>query len=177
MDNATPATFAQGLLSGLGHPLIGIDHLAILVAVGVAVGMAKLSLLTPVLFVAASAIGVGLHVLGADLPASQLLVAGSVLALGLAIAAAAPLPPAIWCVLFFLAGLLHGYAFGESVVGAEQTPIWAYLLGLAVGQGFITTAIATAIRSRSAASDGFARLAGAVISGVGVVVLTGQLLP
>lgn len=38
MDGQLPSTFAQGLLSGLGHPVIGPDHLAFLIAVGVAVG-------------------------------------------------------------------------------------------------------------------------------------------
>lgn len=177
MNNATPATFFEGLLSGLGHPLIGIDHLAILVAVGIGVGAARLSLLTPAVFVAASAVGVALHVLGADVPASQLLVAGSVLAAGLLIAVAVPLRPGTWCTVFALAGVLHGYAFGESVVGAEQTPIWAYLLGLAVVQGLVTTAVAALMRTRPGASQEFARLAGGVICGVGLVVLTGQLLP
>jgi urease accessory protein len=176
MNNATPATFSEGLLSGLGHPLIGIDHLAILLAVGIGVGAAQLSLLTPALFVAASAIGVALHVLGAEVPASQLLVAGSVLVAGLLIAIAAPLRPATWCAVFALAGVLHGYAFGESVAGAEQTPIWAYLLGLAVVQGLITTAVAALMRTPWVSQE-FARLAGGVICGVGLVVLTGQLLP
>ena len=36
MGGQTPATFVQGLLSGFGHPIIGIDHLAFIVAMGVA---------------------------------------------------------------------------------------------------------------------------------------------
>ena len=34
MGGAMPATFGQGLLSGLGHPIIGLDHLAALVGAG-----------------------------------------------------------------------------------------------------------------------------------------------
>src|SRR5262245_65599030 len=34
MDGATPTTFWHGLLSGLGHPVIGLDHLAAIIAVG-----------------------------------------------------------------------------------------------------------------------------------------------
>ena len=34
MGRELPADFAQGLLSGLGHPIIGLDHLAAVVAVG-----------------------------------------------------------------------------------------------------------------------------------------------
>jgi urease accessory protein len=36
---------------------------------------------------------------------------------------------------FALAGLFHGHAFAEAVIGAEATPIIAYLAGLAVIQG------------------------------------------
>lgn len=32
MGGMTPQTFSQGLLSGLGHPIIGLDHFAFLVA-------------------------------------------------------------------------------------------------------------------------------------------------
>ena len=34
MGGRTPATFAEGILSGLGHPIIGVDHFAAVVAVG-----------------------------------------------------------------------------------------------------------------------------------------------
>ena len=36
MGGKTPTTFTDGILSGLGHPIIGVDHLAFLVAVGLA---------------------------------------------------------------------------------------------------------------------------------------------
>ena len=66
-----PSTFSQGLLSGLGHPVIGPDHLAFLIAVGIAVGAGGLSLALPIVFVAASAIGVALHVYGLDVPGAD----------------------------------------------------------------------------------------------------------
>src|SRR5262245_54518391 len=86
MGGRTPATLLEGLLSGLGHPLIGIDHLAFIVAVGLAVGMAGLSMLIPALFIAASVIGVALHVAGVTLPKAELIVALSVLLAGALIA-------------------------------------------------------------------------------------------
>ncbi len=33
MGGQTPETFSQGLLSGFGHPIIGIDHLAFLIVI------------------------------------------------------------------------------------------------------------------------------------------------
>src|SRR6185436_5259329 len=74
MGGRTPSTFLEGLLSGLAHPVIGLDHLAFIVAVGVAVGVAGLNLIIPALFIAASAAGVALHVRGIALPGGEMLV-------------------------------------------------------------------------------------------------------
>src|SRR5712691_10507894 len=78
MGGRTPATFAEGILSGLGHPIIGIDHLAFLIAVGLAVGVGRLHLAVPAIFVAASALGVAIHVQAIALSGAELAVAVSV---------------------------------------------------------------------------------------------------
>ncbi|VEP17320.1 hypothetical protein H1P_590012 [Hyella patelloides LEGE 07179] len=33
-DGRTPASFVEGFLSGLGHPIVGLDHFAFVIAVG-----------------------------------------------------------------------------------------------------------------------------------------------
>ncbi len=77
-----------------------------------------------------------------------------------------------------LAGLFHGYAFGESIVGAEATPLAAYLLGLVMIQTLLATATALIVRRQGAAGIAPAsRLVGAAICAVGVAVLAGQILP
>src|ERR1700692_1843037 len=105
MGGRTPATFGEGLLSGLGHPIIGIDHLAFLVAVGVAVGVAGFNLLMPAVFVAASAVGVALHVKGVTIPGAELMVAASVIVAGALVARGAVTAPALWATLFAAGGL------------------------------------------------------------------------
>ena len=42
--------------------------------------------------------------------------------------------------LWFSLGLAHGYAYGEAIVGAEPTPIFAYLIGLTAVQGAVVLA-------------------------------------
>ena len=178
MDGDLPTTFTQGLLSGLGHPVIGLDHLAFLIAVGIAVGVGGLSLALPIVFVAASALGVALHVLEFDLPGVELIVAASVVLIGVLVASGRELPLAAWAALFGLAGIAHGYAYGESIVGAEPAPLWAYLLGLVIIQSALSVGIAMITRRSGESVSAIApRLAGAVVVGVGLAALIGQLLP
>jgi urease accessory protein len=175
MEGKTPTTFMQGLLSGLGHPIIGIDHLAFLVAVGIAVGVASLGLALPLAFVAASAFGVILHVQGLSLPAAEAIVAASVLLAGALIAHGRITSSSVWVGLFALAGLVHGYAYGEAVAGAEAAPIWAYLVGLIIIQAALTVGIAFVTRRMT--NPVTPRLAGAVVAGIGLAVLAGRVLP
>jgi urease accessory protein len=178
MGGATPSTFAEGLLSGLGHPIIGADHLAFLLAIGIVVGIGNLNLALPALFVIASAVGVMLHVNGINLPWVELIVAGSVLFAGVLIVRGRALSVWWWMALFTVAGLFHGYAFGESIVGAERAPLQAYLVGLVLIQSVLTLGIALFVRWRGGGMSQLApRLVGAAIVGVGLTTLIGQLVP
>jgi urease accessory protein len=178
MGGKIPTTFTEGFLSGLGHPVIGPDHLAFLLAIGVAVGVGGLNLVLPLLFVVASAIGVTLHVNGVNLPGAEIVVAVSVLFAGFLIARGRALPVSLWAILFAAAGLFHGYAFGESIFGAERSPLHAYLLGLIIVQSALTVGTALFVRRRAGGVSAIApRLAGAVIIGVGLATLIAQLIP
>jgi urease accessory protein len=178
MGGKIPTTFAEGFLSGLGHPVIGPDHLAFLLAIGVAVGVGGLNLVLPLLFVVASAIGVTLHVNGVNLPGAEIVVAVSVLFAGFLIARGRALPVSLWAILFAAAGLFHGYAFGESIFGAERSPLHAYLLGLIIVQSVLTVGTALFVRRRASGVSAIApRLVGAVIIGVGLATLIAQLIP
>jgi urease accessory protein len=177
MGGRTPSTFIEGLISGLAHPVIGLDHLAFLLAVGVVVGVGGLNLALPVVFVAAMAIGVMVHVNGVGLPDAEIIVALSVLLAGVLIAYGRALPVAIWGTLFAVAGLFHGYAFGESIFGAEAAPLGAYLLGLVAIQSAVIVGIAMVARRMGSGISAWApRLAGALVVAVGAIALAGQLV-
>jgi urease accessory protein len=75
-----------------------------------------------------------------------------------------------------VAGLFHGYAYGESIFGAERTPLEAYLVGLVIVQSAIATGVALLMR-KPLTSPLNARLAGAVIAGIGLATLAGQIVP
>lgn len=136
MGGALPSTAAEGLLSGLAHPVIGLDHLAFLVVVTLASAMigGRLRYLPPLAFVAATLVGTLIHLGSADLPMSEAVIASSALLGGIAVALRHRFGTLMLGGLFALFGVFHGYAYGESIVGAEQTPLLAYLVGFAVVQ-------------------------------------------
>lgn len=177
MDGKTPSTFADGILSGVGHPIIGPDHLAFLVALGITVGVGRLSLITPFLFLVAMAFGVAAHVAAVNIQAAELIVSASVLIVGVLIALDWRIPASGWAAIFSIAGFFHGYAYGESIYGAEVTPLAAYLVGLVAVQTVLTVGIAFASRAVWTASRIGPRLVGAAICGVGFTVLVGQIIP
>jgi urease accessory protein len=176
MGGKTPS-FADGILSGVGHPIIGLDYLAFLVALGIAVGVSRLSLVTPFLFLLAMACGVAAHIEAVNIPVAELIVALSVLIAGVLIALEWRIPANAWAVIFSIAGFFHGYSYGESIYGAETTPLAAYLVGLVAVQTALVVGIAFASRALWTASRIGPRLAGAAICGVGFAVVVGQIIP
>jgi urease accessory protein len=177
MGGEIPSTFAEGVLSGVGHPIIGPDHLAFLVALGIAVGVSRISLVNPFLFLVAMACGVVAHVAAVNLPAAELVVAVSVLVAGVLLALNWRIPASLWLAIFAVAGFFHGYAYGESIYGAEPTPLIAYLVGLVTVQTALTVGVAFAARSVWTASGIAPRLVGAAVFGVGFAVLVAQIIP
>jgi len=140
MGGAAPVTAWQGLLSGLAHPVLGLDHLAFVVAAGMlAAGaptrVARIAL--PLLFLGFGALGTLVHLAGIGLGPVETLVAASLLAAGGLLLRREAAGPGVLAALFAAAGLFHGHAFAESVVGSEPAPILAYLLGLAAVQAAI----------------------------------------
>jgi urease accessory protein len=174
MGGRTPASFFEGLLSGLAHPIIGADHLAFLIAVGIIVGAAGLSLVLPAVYVITMAVGVAAHVSGMSIPASEIIIGFSVMLAGALLIFGRPLPMFAWALLFGVAGLFHGYAFGESIYGAERTPIAAYLIGLVIIQTALIVGIALLARRLNARTGEFgARVAGVAIVALGLAALLG----
>jgi len=170
MDYALPATALEGLLSGLGHPVIGVDHLLFIAGAGVLAARFARGILLPLAFVVASVAVAGLRYLGVDLGLGELWIAGSLVVLGALMLAASVPGRGVTVGLFMIAGALHGYALAEAIVGAERTPLAAYLAGLALVQSAIALGawwVATWLALRRPRVP-LQRLAGAVIGIAGV---------
>lgn len=175
----TPGNAVEGFLSGLGHPVIGPDHLAFVLAAGLLAAVMGRGLLIPIGFVLASLAGTLVHLMGVNLPAPEFFISASVLGFGVLLALRQQPPTLVVATLATLAGLFHGYAYGEAVVGADMAPIMAYLLGFASIQMAIAVAAYGVARRFGQAGQTPTmnlRFAGFTLAGVGAAFLSSVVL-
>src|SRR6185312_9112658 len=108
-------TAAAGFVSGLLHPVFGIDHLLAMLSVGIVSAQlgGRHILLVPSTFVVSMVTGASLGVLGYDIPFLEAGIALSVILLGTAIILIRG-GQRSYVVYLFVAffGSLHGYAHG-----------------------------------------------------------------
>jgi len=135
MGGATPATLLEGLLSGFGHPIIGFDHLLFILAIGVACYCFARRITTIAVFLVSAFAGTLLHLRAPGVPYAEAWVAASLILLGLLFFRNSDLLRSKAAIaLYALSGVAHGYAYGEAIVGAETTPLLAYLSGFTLVQ-------------------------------------------
>jgi urease accessory protein len=176
LAGAPMTTFADGALSGIGHPVLGFDHLFFVALAGVAGLLAGRRFAAPGAYVAAMLAGCALMYAGVGLPAKEAVIALSLLVTGGIVLSGRALAPGLTLALFVGFGLFHGSAFGDSLAGAEGAVggavLAGYLLGLAVVQFALAVAAGwvaeTVFRTREAGAIN-ARIAGAVVAGAGLL--------
>lgn len=176
-----PSNAFEGLLSGLGHPVIGVDHFAFVITIGLLAALQpKGALFIPIAFILTTIGGTGIHLLGVDLPMVEVVISASLAAFGILLAMKES-PKSLWLSLLAgVAGIFHGYAYGEAIVGAEMTPLVSYLLGFATIQlGIALAALQSGrfVLSRVGEQPALIlRFAGFVLCGAGVAFLSSTLL-
>ncbi len=175
LGNMAMSTFGHGMLSGIGHPILGFDHLFFVLAVGVAAAFTGRAYVAPAGYIGAMLVGCVLMTAGVTLPGIELAIVASLLILGYLMLSGRALAfgPAI--ALFALAGLFHGSAFGGAMAAAEAgstvAVLTGYLLGLGLVQYGIAAGAAWVTRNVWHAAEATAiqpRLAGAAVAGVGL---------
>jgi urease accessory protein len=176
LAGAPMETLAQGLLSGLGHPVLGFDHLFFVAAVGVLAVFTGRAFLAPLGFIAGMLAGCVLIMAGVALPLVELAIAASLVILGAILMSGRALGLAPAMALFAGLGLFHGWAYGETITGQEggmgAAVVAGYLIGLAAVQWAIAVAAGWAVSAglKAASADALrARLAGGVVAGVGAL--------
>jgi urease accessory protein len=169
-----PTSFNQGLLAGLSHPVVALEHLAAVIAVGwLAAAQARGAQLA-LGYVVATLVGVAAHIGEATVAGADVVVAIAVIALGFILVRGRPIRIDVAFALFAGAGLVNGYALGAPMAGARPAPLYGYALGLALIQAAIALAAMEGGRmlsSRAAAHLLASRVIGAACVGFGVAIL------
>ncbi|MEY1554063.1 HupE/UreJ family protein [Yoonia sp. R2331] len=167
-------TFAHGLLSGVGHPLLGFDHLFFVLAMGIAATFTAARYTGPAAYIGAMLAGCGLMYAGVAMPLAETVIVISLLAIGGLVLSGRAIDAGVAIAIFAVFGLFHGSAFGGSIAAQEGGVGGAVLLGYFIGLAVLQYAMAIlagwAVR-KLGASDAAAvnaRLAGAMVAGVGV---------
>ena len=175
MGGGLPETFAQGFLSGLGHPVIGLDHAAFIVAAGFFLAPVGGGMWGVLAIIGGSLFGAALHLLGVGLTGGEVGVALSVILIGGLVMARRRIELPWLAAGLALAGMLHGYAYAESIFGAEAAPLVAYLIGFSLVQLGIAAAAflfhRRLIAAREAWTNPVSSGLGAAVGAIGVVFL------
>lgn len=178
-----PANFFEGIMSGFGHPVIGFDHLAFVIASGLIALKITGGIIIPVAFVIATGIGAGIHLVSIDLPIPEIIIAASVVIFGILLAIKGKRQKNLnyglkITTLAAMAGIFHGFAYGEGIFGAEPTPMIAYLIGfiiiqlaIALGTYFIAERAIKSIPAKY-----LTRFAGSAIAACGIVFLSAAIM-
>lgn len=126
-----------GFISGFLHPILGFDHLVAMVGVGLwgaFLGIPAIWLL-PVVFPLVMAFGGVLGIAGIPLPHVEIWIAASAIAIGICVALA--LRPPVWIAALIVGAfaIFHGHAHGTELPTAAN-PL-AYAIGFVIATGLL----------------------------------------
>jgi len=135
-----------GWIAGLAHPFLGLDHLLAMVAVGVwATQLGRRAVWqVPLAFVAMMTVGAWLGHLVLGVAYVELMIAVSVLALGLMVTASVRWSTAVSVLAVSLFALFHGIAHGQEMpqagaplayaAGFVMATVCLHLIGIGLGR-------------------------------------------
>ena len=162
----------NGLAAGLAHPVFGLDHLLAMVAVGLWAGLVggRAFWAWPAAFVGSMVLGGVLGMQGIALPAIELVIVISVIALGMATALDLKLHVVLGAAIIALFGIAHGHAHGMEA--PEMGSGLAYAAGFVVATAAlhgIGLCLAALTRTRFAAK--VTRVLGGLVAlaGIGLI--------
>ena len=179
-------TFGHGVLSGIGHPLLGSDHLAFIILVGLVsfafIGRKRFTV--PAVFAGGSLVGLIAGYAGLAGSFVEPGVMLSILLLGVCVASgwAKKLSFRSLLATICLSGGLHGIAFSGALIGVETTSVavlggyWlglgGTLLALSVIAGYVCAGMG---RVRYSLDEIRPKLIGAALAGVGAFIIFEEL--
>jgi urease accessory protein len=160
---------SNSFTSGLSHPLLGLDHMLAMVAVGLWAAQVggRSRWLVPASFVTVMTLGGALGMAGVRLPMVETGILVSVLVLGLLITAAVRLPILASMLVVGLFALFHGHSHGTEIPAAASGLLYAlgFILATAALHG---CGIGLGTLAQKRVGTPVVRFAGATIALAGV---------
>jgi urease accessory protein len=163
---------AAGFLSGLSHPVSGLDHVLAMIAVGLwgaVLGPPAIWVL-PVAFPLMMAVGGLMGLLGVPVPGVEIGIAVSAIMLGVMVLA--EVRPAIWVAAAIVAffAIFHGHAHGRELPAGTSALL--YSLGFVVATGLLhAVGIVLGVAHRWSAGRQAVRVAGGGVALAGLFFL------
>jgi urease accessory protein len=170
---------ASSLTHGFSHPLGGLDHVLAMVAVGLYAALlgGRALWLVPATFVTMMALGGAGGAAGYTLPYTEIAIAFSVVALGLAVALRLSLPTAAAMALAGAFAIFHGYAHGaqmpQDASGAAYAAGFMLATALLHGAGIAIGLLASRLAERGGLRA--VQATGGAMALAGIAILTGIL--
>ncbi|MBN9222743.1 MAG: HupE/UreJ family protein [Mesorhizobium sp.] len=160
----TTSSFTAGFM----HPLSGLDHMTVMVAVGLwaALKGGKAIWAWPAAFVGVMLAGAALGMAHVPVPFVEPGILASVVALGLLVALAVDLPISAGVAIIGLFALFHGHAHGTEV--PENAGGLEYMAGFAVATALLHAIGIAAGLGLGLKFRGLTRVAGAACAAIGI---------
>lgn len=165
---------AGGFVTGLLHPVSGLDHVLAMVAVGLWGAQLRMPAIwiLPVAFPLVMALGGLLGLLGIPLPGVEVGIAASAIVLGAMVLGAVRPPLWLALVLVSVFAVFHGHAHGTELPAGQSG--LAYSLGFVIATGLLhACGIAIGLINHWRAGAVVLRAVGAAVAVGGVYFLAG----
>ena len=163
-----------GFFTGFLHPILGLDHLIAMVAVGLwgAVLSDRALWILPIVFPSIMAVGAAIGIFGLEVPLVEFAIALSGVVLGALIALRFKAQLSVAMILVGIFALFHGYAHGKEMLG--HISAFAYGAGFVIGTGLLHLAgISIGFATGLPRGELIVRGCGGVISVIGLTYLVG----
>ncbi len=166
----------SGFAAGIGHPILGADHLLAMIAVALwaALISPRQFWIAPAGFLTGMILGGLAGLGGGTLPGMEIAIAGSVLAFGLLTLFKTPLPALAGAALALVFGAAHGFAHGAEI--PAEAGAFSYVAGFLIATAALHltgTLAGLALRDRFLPA---ARSAGGAIAALGLWLSVGTLI-
>lgn len=158
----------SSFFAGLQHPLSGLDHMTVMIAVGLMAALkgGRALWIWPLSFIGVMLVGGALGMAQVQLPLVEPAILASVVVLGLLVAFAIDLPVALGAAIIGVAALFHGHAHGMEAANHGGLE---YMTGFALSTAALhLVGIGAVLGLRSAHLQPVVRVAGAACALIGV---------